>query len=159
MSACMERADHATACRSNPALFRVRCVWSFPGLPPTIDWRFPFKLPKRGSVISKRIVLVCPEKNAKQRAQRTATHLDGYEAGQFPSVLLSYSVLLLYGVLYGGIREDTRYIRGKRPETHLDRHEGGLVGAALREERRADLGFGRTVASETEPPNLLASLV
>jgi hypothetical protein len=34
----------------------LRCVWSFPNLPPIKDRRLPAKLPKRGSAISKRIV-------------------------------------------------------------------------------------------------------
>ena len=34
----------------------LRCVWNFPGLLLTKHWNFPFKLPKRGPVISKRIV-------------------------------------------------------------------------------------------------------
>ena len=38
------------------AAHEVRCVWIFLDLPPTKDWRFPFNLPKRGPVISKRIV-------------------------------------------------------------------------------------------------------
>ena len=33
----------------------IRFVWNFPDHPPTKDWHFPSKLPKRGPVISKRI--------------------------------------------------------------------------------------------------------
>ena len=35
---------------------QVRCVWSLRHHPPGKYWRFPFKLPKSGADISKRIV-------------------------------------------------------------------------------------------------------
>ena len=35
----------------------IRCVWSFLALPPTTNWRFPFKLPKHGPENSKGIAL------------------------------------------------------------------------------------------------------
>ena len=35
-----------------------RRVWSFLGRPPTKDWHFPFELPKRVPVISKRTAAI-----------------------------------------------------------------------------------------------------
>jgi hypothetical protein len=56
----------------------------------------------------------------------------GLSAGQFPSVLVSYSVLLLYGGSCGGIREDILQDQGNLPSAHLEAEARSFSFAACR---------------------------